>query len=143
MQFAAIEGLSVDSLDVPRERFLTASEAWFRIKDAPEIASRFGVAGLDLGGAWFVAGSLLRDMAALRKLELKPWDYWGPSENLSRVSAKWSQEARETFDQLASRLGHADLDGEGEPKALADCPLPERVISFPHGEPLAVVLRQS
>lgn len=143
VQSAAIEGLSVDRLDVPRERFLTASEAWFRIKDAPEIASRFGVASLDLGGAWFVAGSLLRDMAALRKLELKPWDYWGPSENLSRISAEWSQEAWETFDQLASRLGHADIDGEGEPEALADWPLPERVIRFPHGEPLAVVLRQS
>lgn len=141
VEFAAIGGVSVDALDVPRERFLTADEAWFRIKDEPEIASRFGVSSLDLGGEWFVAGSLFREMAALRRLELKPWDYWGLTEDLSRDSTEWSQQAWITLDQLASRLRNADVDGYGEPEALADWPLPKRVVSFPHGEPLAVVLR--
>ncbi len=143
VEFAAIGGTSFNALDVPRERFLTASEAWFRIKDEPEIASRFGVSSLDLGGEWFVAGSLFREIAALRKLELKPWDYWGLSENLSRVSTEWSQQARTTIDQLASRLKSADVDEEGEPETVTDWPLPKQVISFPRGEPLAVVLRNS
>lgn len=143
VEFAAIEGCSVDTLDVPRERFLTASEAWFRIRDEPEIASRFGVSSLDLGGEWFVAGSLFRDMAALRRLELKPWDYWGLSENLSRDSTEWPLQARTTLDRLASRLKSADVHGDGEPEALADWPLPNRVVSFPHGEPVTVLLRHS
>lgn len=143
VEFAAIGGVSVDALDVPRERFLTAGEAWFRIKDEPEIASRFGVSSLGLGGEWFVAGSLFREMAALRRLELKPWDYWGLTEDLSRDSTEWSQQAWTTLDQLASRLRNADVDGYGEPEAVADWPLPKRVVSFPHGEPLAVVLRHS
>ncbi|QWW69952.1 transglutaminase-like domain-containing protein [Rhizobium sp. WYJ-E13] len=141
VEFAAIGGVSFDTLDVPRERFLTATEAWFRIKDEPEIASRFGVSSLGLSGEWFVAGSLLREMAALRKLELKPWDYWGPSKDLSPVSPELSHQARTTFDQLASRLRTVSVDGEDEPEALADWPLPEEVISFPQGEAVAVVLR--
>lgn len=141
VEFAAIGGVSFDTQDVPRERFLTASEAWFRIKDEPEIASRSGVSSLGLSGEWFVAGSLLREMAALRKLELKPWDYWGPSEDLSPVSTELSHQARTTFDQLASRLRTVTVDGEDEPEALTDWPLPEEVISFPQGEAVAVVLR--
>lgn len=143
VEFAAIEAVSFDTLDVPRERFLTASEAWFLIKDEPAIATRFGVSSLDLGGQWFVAGSLLREIAALRKLELKPWDYWGLSKDLSPVSTQVPQQARITLDHLASRLKNADLDGDGEPEVIADWPLPEQVVSFPHGEAVAVVLRNS
>lgn len=145
LEFAAVGGVSFDTLDVPRARFLTAGEAWFRIKDEPEIASRFGVSSLGLGGEWFVAGSLLREVAALRKLELKPWDYWGLSKDLSPVSTELSDQARTTLDQLASRLRTVAIDGEDEdePEALADWPLPEEVISFPQGEAVAIVLRNS
>jgi hypothetical protein len=143
VEFAAIGGVSFDPLDVPRERFLTASEAWFRVKDEPQIASRFGVSSLGLGGEWFVVGSLLREIAALRKLELKPWDYWGLSKDLSPVSTELSHQARTMLDHLASRLETATVDGEDEPEAIADWPLPEQVVSFPHGQPMAVRLRNS
>jgi hypothetical protein len=133
VEFAAIGGVSFDTLDVPDERFLTASEAWIRIEGDAEMASRFGVSSLNLGGEWFVAGSLLREMAALRKLELKPWDYWGLSKNLSPVSTELSQQARTELDDLASRLTTVTIDGEDEPDALADWPLPDEVISFPQG----------
>jgi hypothetical protein len=35
----------------------------------------FGI--FDMHGLWFVRGDLLRDMAALNKVELLPWDSWG------------------------------------------------------------------
>jgi hypothetical protein len=143
VEFASGGEAAFNALDVPRERFLTASEAWFRIKDEPGIASRFGVSSLNLGGEWFVAGSLCREIAALRKLELKPWDYWGLSENLSRAPTEWPQHTRITLDQLASRLESAGAGGESEPEAVADWPLPKQVISFPQGEPVAVMLRNS
>lgn len=141
VEFAAIRGVAFDTLDVPRDRFVTAGEAWFHIRRAPDIAARFGVSGLDLRGAWFVAGSLMRDMAALRKLELKPWDYWGLSQDLSRDSAAWPPHAGTTLDELASRLGDADMAGEDEPESIRDWPLPREVVGFPHGAPMAVVLR--
>lgn len=140
VEFAAVDGFLFNTLDVPRERFLMACEAWLRIQNEPGIASRFGVSSLDLAGEWFVAGSLLREVAALRKLELKPWDYWGLSKGLSPVSTALSREARKTLDQLARRLGSADVEGEGEPGALAGWPLPREVLSFPQGEPVVVVL---
>ncbi|MCB1424064.1 MAG: transglutaminase domain-containing protein [Nitratireductor sp.] len=143
VEFAAVGVTSFNALDVPRERFLTASEAWFRVRDEPEIASRFGVSSLDLGGAWFVAGSLFREIAALRKLELKPWDYWGLSEKLSRVSTEWSQQAWIALDQLASCLRSADVDREGEPETVSGWSLPKQVISFPQSEPVTIVLRNS
>ncbi|MCO6391632.1 transglutaminase domain-containing protein [Aliihoeflea aestuarii] len=143
VEFAAIEGVSFDALNVPRVRFLTASDAWFRIKSEPETASRFGVSSLDLQGDWFVAGSLFREVAALRRLELKSWDYWGLSQDLPCVSTEWSQQAWATLNELASRLKSADIEGDGEPEAIADWHLPKQVISFPQGKPVAVVLRNS
>jgi len=48
-----------------------------------------------------------------------------------------------TLDQLASRLKSADVDGDGEPEAIADWLLPKEVISFPQGEPVVVVLQNA
>jgi hypothetical protein len=141
VEFAATGGASFNTLDVPREQFLTAGEAWFRIKGEPGLASRFGVSSLNLGGEWFIAGSLFRDLAALRRLELKPWDYWGLSENLPSISTDWSQQSWETLNQIASRLRSADVEGVAELEALADWPLPKQVISFPQSEPVVVVLQ--
>ena len=30
-----------------------------------------------MSGLWFVQGNLVRDLAALNKMELLPWDVWG------------------------------------------------------------------
>lgn len=143
VEFAAAETVSFNASDVPSERFLTASEAWLRIKHEPDIASRFGVSSLSLCGEWFVAGSLFREIAALRKLELKPWDYWGLAEGLSRIPTSWPQHMRTKLDQIASRLTSAEAARDGEPEAIADWPLPQQVISFPRGVPVPVALRNS
>jgi hypothetical protein len=42
-----------------------------------------------------------------------------------------------------TRLESAGAGGESEPEAVADWPLPKQVISFPQGEPVAVMLRNS
>ena len=142
VEFAATGESSVNALDVSPERFVTANEAWFRIKDRPEIATRFGVSSLGIGGKSFVAGSLFREFAALRKLELKPWDYWGLSENLLRAPTEWPQDTRATLDDLASPLMSAGADWDCEPESIADWSLPKRIISFPQGDPMAVMLRK-
>jgi Transglutaminase-like superfamily len=65
-----------DTLDLPRTQFLTAAEAWRRCRSG-ESDARFGISFAGLRGLWFVAGSLVRDMAALNKMEMAPWDVWG------------------------------------------------------------------
>lgn len=64
-----------DPLDVPRDRFLVAGEAWRRCRAREADPTDFGV--LDMFGAWFIASSHIRDIAALNKREMLPWDVWG------------------------------------------------------------------
>jgi hypothetical protein len=69
--------LDFDTLDLPRTQFLTAGEAWRRCRAGEADEQRFGISFAGLRGLWFVAGSLVRDMAALNKMEMSPWDVWG------------------------------------------------------------------
>jgi hypothetical protein len=66
-----------DTLDLPRTQFLTASDAWRRCRSGKADEQQFGISFAGLRGLWFVAGSLVRDMAALNKMEMVPWDVWG------------------------------------------------------------------
>ena len=66
-----------DTLDLPRAQFLTASDAWRRCRSGEANEQQFGISFAGLRGLWFVAGSLVRDMAALNKMEMAPWDVWG------------------------------------------------------------------
>jgi hypothetical protein len=98
-------------LDVPREQFLVAADAWnLSRRDAADPA-RFGAFFANLYGLWFVAGNLVRDVAALNKMESLPWDVWGrqpqPHAELSEAQRKYfdelaalSQEPDATFDEL-------------------------------------------
>jgi hypothetical protein len=86
---------------VPRERFLTAGRAWEKLRRGEGNPNRFGVSVLGLTGMWFVAGSLLRDFAALDMEEMLPWDYWGPARNFrpgTEISPEW-----------LSRLDHSPM----------------------------------
>jgi Transglutaminase-like superfamily len=67
-----------DPLDVPRDRFLIAGEAWRMCRSGHARSDRFGLSHVPgLSGAWFIAGNVLRDLAALNRMELLPWDVWG------------------------------------------------------------------
>jgi hypothetical protein len=66
-----------DTLDLPRTQFLTAGEAWRRCRSGEGDERRFGISFAGLHGLWFVPGSLVRDIAALNKMEMAPWDVSG------------------------------------------------------------------
>jgi hypothetical protein len=71
------EALAVDfdPLDVPRDRFLVGGKAWQLCRSGAADPGRFGI--FDLWGLWFVRGDFVRDVAALNKMSLLPWDGWG------------------------------------------------------------------
>jgi hypothetical protein len=69
--------IGFDTLDLPEGQFLTASEAWRRCRSGEADEQQFGISFAGLRGLWFVADSLVRDMAALNKMEMVPWDVWG------------------------------------------------------------------
>ncbi|MEO3432948.1 transglutaminase-like domain-containing protein [Inquilinus sp. CAU 1745] len=70
-------GIDHDVLDVPRDRFIAAPDAWRMCRAGEADPDRFGIAFNGLRGLWFVAGDLLRDLAALNGREMLPWDVWG------------------------------------------------------------------
>lgn len=68
-------GIAFDTLDVGRDRFLVAGDAWALCRSGKAVPDAFGI--LDMHGLWFLAGNLVRDLAALNKREMLPWDVWG------------------------------------------------------------------
>jgi Transglutaminase-like superfamily len=64
-----------DLLDVPRDRFVIAGDAWVECRAGRANPNAFGI--FDMRGLWFIGGNLLRDFAALNNAEMLPWDTWG------------------------------------------------------------------
>jgi hypothetical protein len=88
-----------DVLDVPRNRFLVAGDAWERCRSSELDARKFGIGFVNLRGLWYVAGNVVREVAALNKLEMRPWDVWGaqprPNTALDETQLAW-------FDDVAA-----------------------------------------
>lgn len=67
--------IAFDPLDVPQDQFLVAGDAWQLCRGGKADAGAFGI--LDMHGLWFIAGNVIRDVAALNNHEMLPWDVWG------------------------------------------------------------------
>ncbi|NLG27152.1 MAG: transglutaminase domain-containing protein [Chloroflexi bacterium] len=67
--------IGFDPCDVPRDQFVVGGRAWQLYRSGAADADAFGI--FDMHGAWFIRGNLVRDVAALNKVELLPWDTWG------------------------------------------------------------------
>ena len=130
-----------DPTDVPRERFVTSAEAWAATKRRPTEATRYGVYALDLAGRWFIAGSVYRDAAALARVELKPWDYWGLGLSLEINQTEIAPAIEQDVDKLSDILEQSDVD------SLSACAPPVRewmpkrtVTDWGQGAPVIVTL---
>jgi hypothetical protein len=64
-----------DPLDVPRNQFIVGGLAWQMCRKDGADPEKFGI--FDMHGLWFIRGDFVRDVAALNKVELLPWDCWG------------------------------------------------------------------
>jgi hypothetical protein len=68
--------IAFDPLDVPRDQFVIAGDGWRLCRAGKADPQAFGI--LDMHGLWFIAGNVVRDLAALNNREMLPWDVWGP-----------------------------------------------------------------
>jgi hypothetical protein len=68
--------IAFDPLDVPRNQFLVAGDAWHLYRSGKADPPAFGI--LDMWDLWFIASNVVRDLAALNNREMLPWDVWGP-----------------------------------------------------------------
>lgn len=109
------DGVAVDGLDVPRDRFLVAGRAWLACRNGTADPERFVVdPGLEIPetrGWRQVRHDLLHDLARLNRQELLLWDVWGLSE-IEELSAPEEQ----LIDEIARITAADDVPWE---KALA------------------------
>lgn len=98
-------GIDHDILDVPRTQFLTAADAWRRCRGKRADPAKFGIFVGEQRGYWFIAGELVRDLAALNKMEMLPWDVWGA---MPKPRARLTKEQFAYFDEIAALIEWLD-----------------------------------
>ncbi|MBA4098889.1 MAG: transglutaminase [Rhodospirillum sp.] len=108
--------IKFDPLDVPRDQFLQTADAWTLCRAGKADAAKFGIFVGDLRGLWFIAASLIRDVAALCKMEMLPWDCWG---NMPHSGQELDAGQLAFFDRLAALTAEPD-DSLGELRALSE-----------------------
>lgn len=109
-------GFAFDPLDVPRDQFVVAADAWTQCRSGKADPAKFGIFVGELHGLWFIAAELIRDVAAFGKMEMLPWDGWGamphPGQQLDAGRLAF-------FDRLAELTTDPDASF-GELRALCD-----------------------
>lgn len=120
-----------DIFDVPSDHFLTAGDAWIKCRSGEADPATFGIFQGDLRGLWFIAGVLVRDIAALNKMEMLQWDTWGA---MPRPGNKLQDKEKLTFfDRLAELTRNTDASFKELRRVYADknnrLAVPERVFN--------------
>ena len=95
--------LKFDPLNVPRDQFIIAGDAWQQCRSGRAEAKNFGI--FQLRGLWFIAGNIVRDLASLNGEEMLPWDVWGP---MMMSDDLLTPEKLALFDRLAELTLDAD-----------------------------------
>ncbi|MEM7141272.1 MAG: transglutaminase domain-containing protein [Actinomycetota bacterium] len=102
----------VDATDLPAGSFLTAGDAWQRTRAGEHDPDVFGI--MDLRGAWFISSNVGRDMAAMNKIEMLPWDDWG---SLADIQARYRGDpSLQVGAEVTSMIG----PGEWGPSAVVE-----------------------
>jgi Transglutaminase-like superfamily len=106
--------IDFDPLDVPHDRFITGGAAWRMCRKDGANPDTFGIN--EMSGLGFIMGDMIRDLAALDKVPLLPWDCWGlmledwrsELELLDAVS-EVTQPGTEMYDEMALLSRHPKL----------------------------------
>ena len=90
--------LDVNPEDLPTGAFLTGGEAWSEFRAGRVDAQHFGVEGTDNWGPGEIRGNAIRDLAALNKVEMLPWDEWG------RMKQSYQGKTGPDYDELLDKV---------------------------------------
>ncbi|MGI5350690.1 transglutaminase-like domain-containing protein [Streptomyces sp. CA-250714] len=84
--------------NVPRERFVTAGEAWLACRGGDQDPAVYTASVIEQAGMGVIQGTVVRDLAALNRLEVFPWDSWGL---MTRNFDELTEEELTLLDQAA------------------------------------------
>jgi hypothetical protein len=118
-------GFEGDPMSITTTEFVTAGRAWQAWRRGELDADRCGLSAINMHGVDWIANNLRRDLAALNKVEMLPWDAWGeglgPGEQpttsqleLFDAIAELTVDPDHHFDELRSRYendGSLRMDG--------------------------------
>ena len=107
--------VTIDTCDVPRDKFIFAGEAWRMYRAEGVDPGSFGIFPSGPAGASFIRSGLVRDLAALNKQELLCQDVWGFGE--IEDEAQLFQDDLSLLDRVAT-ITLADNDAFTELRAL-------------------------
>jgi len=107
--------IQIDPLDVPRDQFLVAGQAWELCRSGQADPDDFGLGPDSMHGLWYVQSQLVRDLATMNKMELLCWDCWGLGNADPNESP--STEDMALLDRVAV-LTQAENDSFAELRAL-------------------------
>ncbi len=97
--------IDFDLTDVPRDQFIVAGQAWTAYRAGQADPGKYGLSLIHEAGAWWIAGNLMRDAAALLNVELLPWDAWGA---MPKPEDSISDDLAVLFDRLAAATQQPD-----------------------------------
>ena len=93
--------------DLAPGEFLTGGEAWQLYRAGKADAANFGVDDVaDAWGAAEIRGNAVRDLAALNKVEVLPWDEWGS------LPSSYAGTAGPAFDELIDTVAAVCASGD-------------------------------
>lgn len=113
-------GVAFDPLDLPADQYFTAAEAWVLCRASKARSGSFGY-NRKAHGWPFLRAALLRDLAAMNRIESLPRDNWW--ELSLKAETMVIAQDRQFFDQVAAALNalaQPDADRLGEMQALFD-----------------------
>jgi hypothetical protein len=96
--------------DTPPENFMTGGQAWLNCRSGEDDPMSFGI-GEDYWGLRMIRQNLLRDLLALNKYELIPWDDI-PNSLLNRDHSEPTPEQFTFLDHVAEVTVNADTEFE-------------------------------
>lgn len=140
------DGQVLNVLDLPRDRFLVAPDAWQRCRSGDADPDRFGVSPDRpepfLRGWPYLIHNLLTDLAALGRQELILWDVWGAGT----LDAEIGEDELALLDALAADLMAGEPDEATIDRWLGAAPfrIPNPIQSWSPatgGQPRTVHLR--
>jgi hypothetical protein len=125
------EVLARDVVEHPEDlapgAFMTGVEAWQAYRRGDIDATTFGVYGTDNFGPGEIRGNLVKDLAALNKVEMLPWDEWG------RMTDAYEGATGEDYDELLDEVANAcAADRDDDIRDLFQRPdlcVPERLLN--------------
>ena len=94
--------------DLAPDQFRTGGEAWQWYRGGGVDGTTFGVVGTSVAwGPAEIRGTAIRDLAALKRVEMLPWDNWG------RMQDSYDGRTGADYDALIDRVAAACADPTG------------------------------